>query len=124
MRPTRQTPPYLRAANFAILVIALVAVAAALGMLLRLLLHSVDLAQTAQKHDYLVRLAYLVGGLLILTVLVLAVVVIHYATLRMKHPGEAFKPMGHVDAWSESARRLDAKDAPPVEPFEKPPPEE
>ncbi len=108
---------YFRATNFAVLVIGLVAW---IGMLTGLL-YLVFAKAASSEGDlqaYLVRMAWITGAVLILSVVILAGLVVHYVASRISEPPEEVKPMGYVDAWSESARRLKAKGAPPVEPDE------
>jgi len=105
---------YFRLTNFAVLVIGLVAW---IGMLTGLLY--VVFAKAASSEGdvqaYLMRMAWITGAMLTLSVVILAGLVVHYVASRISEPPEETKPMGYVDAWSESARRLKAKGAPPVE---------
>jgi uncharacterized membrane protein len=109
---------YVRATNFAILVIALVALIAMLTGLLYVIFAKAASA-SSQAQGTLLRVAWLIGATLMLTVLILLGVVIHYVAQRLTQPPEGFKPTAYFDAWSEAGRRVKAEDAPPVEPYEK-----
>jgi hypothetical protein len=113
----RPSPFYLRATNFAILTVGLGAWSALLAVLLQRVLAA---SQTPYplRHAYLVRLAWLIGALLMLSLLVLAATVIHYLGWRLTRPPERFTPTPYEDAWTEAGRRVKAEDAPPVFPYE------
>ena len=108
---------YARLTSFAVLVIALVALVAMLTGLLLLLLSAAGTAEP-ERQKYLVRMASLAMGALVLSVVILAGVVIRYLTQRLTGPSEQFEPMGYESAWKEAGRRLRPEDAPPIEGFE------
>ena len=60
----------------------------------------------------------LAASLLILSVLILALVVIHYISARVKPPVDRAEPTPFESAWDEAGKRLKPQDAPPVEPYE------
>jgi hypothetical protein len=111
------TSRYTRATSFAVLTIALVAAAALLTGLVLLLLDAAGKAEP-ERQRYLVKLASLAMGALVLSVVVLVALVARYVAYRLTNPPEAFKPMGYESAWKEAGRRLRPEDAPPVEGFE------
>jgi uncharacterized BrkB/YihY/UPF0761 family membrane protein len=118
------TVHYLRSTSFAVLTISLMGVIALLAVLLQRVLasaHAVGPDQAA-KAAYLSRLAWLVGLVLLLPAALLAAVVIRYILARAANPPEPFKPMGHVDSWTEAGKRLKAENAPPVAPYDTPGP--
>ena len=115
--------PYVRSASFAILMIGL----AALNTLLAVLLHKVAAAAATAplaRHEYLTRLAYLVGAVLIAALALTVIVLVHHLALRLFSHPEPFKPTPYEDAWTEAGKRLKPEDAPPVEPYENPSPDE
>jgi len=105
-----------RAIRFAMLVIALAAIG---GMLVGVLYWTTAAAGGAlpARKIYLMRVAYLAGGLLILTVFLLGAVVVRHVASRAA-PSEPRRRTEHVNAWVEAGRRLKAKHAPPVMPYE------
>jgi len=105
-----------RAMRFAMLVIALAAIG---GMLVGVLYWTTAATGGAPpaRKIYLTRVAYLAGGLLILTVFLLGAVVVRHLASRAAPPQER-PPTEHVNAWVEAGRRLKAKHAPPVMPYE------
>ncbi len=111
------TTYYMRAANFAILVIALSAMIALLGVLAWSTLDAAGEAQGQQKRN-LMLFAYVALGALTFTALLLMVLVVRYIAQRLTNPPEPFKPTEYEDAWTEAGRRLKPEDAPPVEGFE------
>jgi len=113
------TPPtrYSQAASFAILVISLVVLVTMLAGLMIWLLRSAAAAEGDRQRE-LVRFASLAFAATLLSVLILIGVVARYVARRFSADSEPFKPMGYVDAWTESGRRLKPEDAPPVEGFE------
>jgi len=109
---------YLRATNFAILVISLVALIAMLTGLLYVIFAKAATVD-AKTQSALARVAWLTGAALMLSILILLGVIIHYVAQRLTQPPEGFKPTAYFDAWTEAGRRVKAEDAPPVEPYEK-----
>jgi hypothetical protein len=108
---------YTRLTSFAVLLIALLVLVAMLTGLLLLLLGAAGSAEP-ERQKYLVRMASLAMGALVLSILILAGVVIRYLAQRLTGPSDQFKPMGYESAWKEAGRRLRPEDAPPVEGFE------
>lgn len=106
-----------RATAFAIAVIGMVAIIAAMAGLLYWL-GDAHRTATPERKDYFARMAFFVAGILLLSVLLLAGMVIHRLTQRLAEPDEKYRPMGYFDAWSEAGRRLKPEEAPPVEGFE------
>ena len=109
---------YLQSASFGIVVIALVALIAFLTGMLYLVFAKAASAEPGLQA-YLMRLAWLSGAVLFLSILILLGVVIRRISARLTQPPEKYKPTGYVDAWTEAGRRVKAEDAPPVEPYEK-----
>ena len=77
-----------------------------------------DLAPEARA--YLVRLAYLAGGVLVVSGLLLAVWLFRYVRIWLAPPHEPPPRPDGLDAWAEAGRRLRPEDAPPIEGFEDP----
>jgi hypothetical protein len=109
---------FTRTRSFALMVLFLVALVAAMSSLLYVLLAKAPDAD-AKTRDYLVKLAYLDGAALLLTVFILVGTVVHHWATRLTDPLEPpRRGTPHVSAWDEAGKRL--KNAPPIEPYEKP----
>lgn len=112
----------LRTLNFAVLSGGL----AIMNVLLGVLLYRItDFAQTAPpasptRQSYLSRLGLLVGAVMILSLVMLALVVIHFVLTRLSERHDVRKSTSYEDAWTEAGRRLKPEDAPPVYPYEGP----
>lgn len=115
--PSNRNHQARRATAFAIAMIGMVAIVAALGGLLYWVLDAHQTA-TPQRKDYLARLAFFLAGVLLVSLLLLAAMVIRRLSQRLAERNQPFRPMGYVDAWTEAGRRLKAEDAPPIEGFE------
>ncbi|KKM21284.1 hypothetical protein LCGC14_1636950 [marine sediment metagenome] len=121
----KPTTRYTRATSFAILVISLVAMGAMLAGMLVWLLHAAGLVEAkSEKQQYFLRLASVTMAALLLWVVILVGLVARYIARRLTDRTDRPQPMGYVDAWAEAGRRLDPKDAPPVDGFEIDLPEE
>lgn len=108
---------YARSTSFGIVVIVLVALIALLGGMLYVVFAKAASAEP-RLQGYLMRLAWLTGAALFLSILILLGVVVRYVASRLTDQPEPFKPTGYRDVWTEAGRRLKAEDAPPIEPFE------
>jgi hypothetical protein len=111
-RPTAQP---LRTTTFAALTAFLVAMIVGLSLLLRAVVTKAESSGAGKSRLPLIVLA---ASLLILSILILAVVVIHYISSRVKPPIDRAKPTPFESAWDEAGKRLKPEDAPPVEPYE------
>jgi hypothetical protein len=106
-----------RTASFAFTVLFLVALLAALSVLLYVLVRAAAEAQ-ADLQSYLLKLAYLDGAALVLTLFIAAGTVVHHWASGLLDPPEAPRSTPHESAWDEAGKRL--KSGPPIEPYEKP----
>jgi hypothetical protein len=112
---------YRRQTSFALATVALAALAGMTGGLLYFLLAAAGKPETTpEMKRYLVRLASLALGGLVLALVLLAGLAARYIGRRLKTPLDkpAPKPLPYGDAWAEAAKRLDPHDAPPVDGFE------
>ncbi len=107
---------YMRATNFAILIIAMVVWIMVLAGVLYLVLTAVQRGQG--QREYMLGLAYLTMGVLAFSLILLIGIIAHHAASRLKQPTEQFKPTKYENAWTEAGRRLKPEDAPPIEGFE------
>lgn len=108
---------YARSTSFGIVVIVLVALIALLGGMLYVVFAKAASAEP-RLQGYLMRLAWLTGAALFLSILILLGVIVRYVASRLTDQPEPYKPTGYRDVWTEAGRRLKAEDAPPIEPFE------
>ncbi len=113
MNPAR----HMRKANVTILTIALAALIAVQVMLLFMVLDAAEQAE-GDSRDSLLKFVRLILVALCLSVLVVVALLVRWLGNRLTHPGQPFKRMEYMDAWTEAGRRLKAEDAPPIEEFE------
>lgn len=112
---------YFRKISFAMLLVAQAFCIAGLAVLLYLMLHRARHA-TPELQPYVLKLAWLTGAVLILALLGVALQVArHFATSIIDRPEESTRST-YESAWDEAGKRLDAKKAPPIEPYETRPP--
>lgn len=109
---------YARTTSFAIIMIFQTALLSLLGVLMYVLLTSAARALDKTMQAYLVKLAYLTGAALVLTAMIFVGTVLHHLSTRLLDPLEPPKKTPYESAWTEAGKRL--KNAPPVEPYEKP----
>ncbi len=114
MKPAAQ---FARTASFAFTVLFLVALLTALTVLLYVLLCAAGQAQ-GDLRSYLLKMSYLDGAALVLTLFVMLGTVVHHWASQVSDPPEGPRRTPHESAWDEAGKRL--KNAPPVEPYEQP----
>ena len=91
--------------------------------ILLVLLYSIltDIGQVNQEsRQYLITLACLVAGVLLLNIFLLVVEILHYAGSKVSSRNLPIQRTEHIeeDAWTEAGKRLKPEDAPPIDDFE------
>ncbi len=111
--------PYERSARFGILIITLIViVATCVGLLFWVLRSAAASGDSKELRNYLTKMATIIAGVLILSLVILFAVVIRYVAFRLAPPAAKRTPAPWESAWTEAGRRLKPEDAPPVPGFE------
>ncbi len=111
--------PYERGARFGILIITLIVIiATCVGLLFWVLRSAAASGANKELRNYLTKMATIIAGVLILSLVILFAVVIRYIAFRLAPPATKRTPAPWENAWIEAGRRLRPEDAPPVAGFE------
>lgn len=112
---------YLRKISFAMLLVAQAFCIAGLTVLFVLTLRRAG-HTSPELHPYVLKLAWLTGAVLILALMGVAMQVARHLATSITDPPEGPTPTTYESAWDEAGKRLDAKKAPPIDPYETRPP--